>query len=74
MMLVSCAKRGVQCVMQVLNMKPVEILAMLEEVAGTRMYEEKRVRAFQTFEKKTQKLKEFDEVEEDACVSKRHEK
>ena len=43
-------------------MKPPEILAMLEEVAGTRMYEEKRIRAFQTFEKKTQKLKEFDEV------------
>lgn len=47
---------------QVLNMRPPEILAMLEEVAGTRMYEEKRVRAYQTFEKKTQKLSEFEEV------------
>lgn len=47
---------------QVLNMRPPEILSMLEEVAGTRMYEEKRVRAYQTFEKKTQKLNEFEEV------------
>lgn len=52
----------VDCGAQVLNMKPPEILAMLEEVAGTRMYEEKRLRAFQTFDKKTQKLKEFDEA------------
>jgi len=43
-------------------MKPQEILSMLEEVSGTKMYEEKRIRAFQIFGKKNQKLKEFDEV------------
>jgi len=31
---------------KVLNMKPVEILGMVEEAAGTRMYEAKKVSEF----------------------------
>ena len=37
---------------KVLNMKPKEILGMVEEAAGTRMYENKRVAAIKTIEKK----------------------
>lgn len=44
---------------KVLNMKPPEILAMLEEAAGTRMYEVKRQVALKTVEKKDAKLKEI---------------
>lgn len=36
---------------KVLNMKPNEILGMIEEAAGTRMYETKRVNALKTIEK-----------------------
>ncbi|TXG70665.1 hypothetical protein EZV62_005600 [Acer yangbiense] len=35
---------------QVLNMKPPEILSMLEEAAGTRMYETKKEAALKTLE------------------------
>ncbi|KAL2540043.1 Structural maintenance of chromosomes protein 2-1 [Abeliophyllum distichum] len=37
---------------KVLNMKPPEILSMLEEAAGTRMYESKKEAALKTLEKK----------------------
>ena len=37
---------------QVLNMKPPEILSMIEEAAGTRMYEAKKQQAEKTIEKK----------------------
>jgi structural maintenance of chromosome 2 len=47
---------------KVLNMKPVEILSMIEEAAGTRMYESKRTAAQRTIEKKDTKLKEIDTV------------
>ncbi|NXO38051.1 SMC2 protein, partial [Locustella ochotensis] len=42
---------------KVLNMKPPEILAMIEEAAGTRMYECKKIAVQKTIEKKEFKLK-----------------
>ncbi|NXE11058.1 SMC2 protein, partial [Lophotis ruficrista] len=47
---------------KVLNMKPPEILAMIEEAAGTRMYECKKVAVQKTIEKKDTKLKEINRV------------
>ncbi|KAF6208651.1 hypothetical protein GE061_017109 [Apolygus lucorum] len=47
---------------KVLNMKPPEILSMIEEAAGTRMYENKKIGAQKTIEKKDSKLKEMDEM------------
>jgi len=47
---------------KVLNMKPHEILGMVEEAAGTRMYETKRVAALKTIEKKQQKVDELNSV------------
>lgn len=47
---------------KVLNMKPPEILAMIEEAAGTRMYECKKLSAQKTIEKKEAKLKEIQTI------------
>ncbi|XP_034059230.1 structural maintenance of chromosomes protein 2 [Gymnodraco acuticeps] len=47
---------------KVLNMKPPEILAMIEEAAGTRMYECKKLGAQKTIEKKEAKLKEIQTI------------
>ncbi|XP_052777635.1 structural maintenance of chromosomes protein 2-like [Mya arenaria] len=47
---------------KVLNMKPPEILSMIEEAAGTRLYESKKEAAQKTIEKKDAKLKEIDTV------------
>jgi structural maintenance of chromosome 2 len=47
---------------KVLNMKPNEILGMVEEAAGTRMYETKRVNALKTIEKKQAKLDELNTI------------
>ena len=47
---------------QVLNMKPPEILGMLEEAAGTRMYEMKKDAALRTLEKKQVKVEEINAV------------
>ena len=47
---------------KVLNMKPHEILGMVEEAAGTRMYETKRVAALKTIEKKQAKVNELESV------------
>ena len=47
---------------QVLNMKPQEILGMLEEAAGTRMYETKKEAALRTLEKKQVKVQEIEKV------------
>lgn len=47
---------------KVLNMKPIEILSMIEEAAGTRMYENKKEAALKTIEKKDTKLKEINDV------------
>ncbi|XP_073405810.1 structural maintenance of chromosomes protein 2 isoform X1 [Dendrobates tinctorius] len=47
---------------KVLNMKPPEIVAMIEEAAGTRMYECKKLAAQKTIEKKEVKLKEIQTI------------
>ncbi|KAK9805921.1 hypothetical protein WJX73_005152 [Symbiochloris irregularis] len=47
---------------KVLNMKPIEILGMLEEAAGTRMYESKKDSALRTLEKKQIKVEEINTV------------
>lgn len=39
-----------------------QILAMIEEAAGTRMYEAKKQQAQKTIEKKDAKLKEINDV------------
>lgn len=44
---------------KVLNMKPQEILAMIEEAAGTRMFEDRRDKAFKTMAKKEMKVQEI---------------
>lgn len=49
-------------VTKVLNMKPVEILAMLEEAAGTRMFEDRRDKAYKTMAKKESKVQEIAEL------------
>ena len=47
---------------KVLNMKAVEILAMIEEAAGTRMFEDRRDKAFKTMSKKEMKVQEITEL------------
>ncbi|XP_058973513.2 structural maintenance of chromosomes protein 2 [Pocillopora verrucosa] len=47
---------------KVLNMKPPEILSMIEEAAGTRMYESKKLSAQRTIEKKDSKLQEIETI------------
>jgi structural maintenance of chromosome 2 len=44
---------------KVLNMKPMEILSMIEEAAGTRMFETKKQAAIKTIEKKQLKVDEI---------------
>jgi structural maintenance of chromosome 2 len=50
---------------KVLNMKPVEILAMIEEAAGTRIFEDRRDKAFKTMSKKEMKVQEITELLKD---------
>ena len=47
---------------KVLNMKAVEILAMIEEAAGTRMFEDRKDKAFKTMAKKELKVQEITEL------------
>ena len=47
---------------KVLNMKPNEILGMVEEAAGTRMYETKKAAAMKTIDKKQLKVEELNKV------------
>ncbi|XP_035420403.1 structural maintenance of chromosomes protein 2 [Cygnus atratus] len=47
---------------KVLNMKPPEILSMVEEAAGTRMYECKKISVQKTIAKKEAKLREIQTV------------
>ncbi len=47
---------------KVLNMKPPEILGLLEEAAGTKMYESKKQAALRTLEKKQVKVDEISRV------------
>uniref|UniRef100_A0A915IJC3 Structural maintenance of chromosomes protein n=1 Tax=Romanomermis culicivorax TaxID=13658 RepID=A0A915IJC3_ROMCU len=50
---------------KVLNMKPPEILSMVEEAAGTRLYESKKQAALKTIEKKDAKLREIEALLKD---------
>lgn len=43
---------------KVLNMKPSEILSLIEEAAGTKMFEDRREKAERTMSKKETKLQE----------------
>ncbi|CAI2175919.1 7498_t:CDS:10 [Funneliformis geosporum] len=47
---------------KVLNMKPPEILAMIEEAAGTRMFEERKEKALKTIAKKEKKVEDITKV------------
>lgn len=47
---------------KVLNMKPMETLNMIEEAAGTRMFETKKQQAIKTIEKKEKKLQEINAI------------
>jgi structural maintenance of chromosome 2 len=53
---------------KVLNMKPPEILGMVEEAAGTRMYEMKKTNAHKTMQKKDKKLEEIEKILSDEIV------
>ncbi|ORZ11270.1 hypothetical protein BCR41DRAFT_110256 [Lobosporangium transversale] len=47
---------------KVLNMKPPEILSMIEEAAGTRMFEERKDKALKTMAKKEKKVAEITQL------------
>jgi len=47
---------------KVLNMKPIEILGLLEEAAGTKMYETKKQAALRTMDKKQVKVDEINKL------------
>ena len=47
---------------KVINMKPPEILSMIEETAGTRMYQSKKESALKTIEKKDAKVQEIERI------------
>ncbi|WVR09681.1 hypothetical protein IAU60_006756 [Kwoniella sp. DSM 27419] len=47
---------------KVLNMKPAEILGMVEEAAGTRMFEERKDKATKTMAKKDKKVEEIESL------------
>ena len=47
---------------KVLNMKPIEILSMIEEAAGTKTYDVKKANALAVIEKKNSKLNEIERV------------
>ena len=53
---------------KVLNMKPAEILGMLEEAAGTRMYENKKDGALRTLDKKQTKVNEIEKARPQALA------
>ena len=52
---------------KVLNMKPQEILGMVEEAAGTRMFEERKDKALKTMTKKDKKVDEIKSVRFSRC-------
>lgn len=47
---------------RVIAMKPPEMLSMVEEAAGTKMYENKKEQALKTIEKKARKVEEIDSL------------
>lgn len=55
---------------KVLNMKPAEILSMIEEAAGTRMFEDRKEKAIKTIAKKEMKVKEITALLEEEITPK----
>ncbi|KAK1442597.1 structural maintenance of chromosomes protein 3 [Babesia gibsoni] len=55
-------------VTKVVNMKPKELLAMIEEASGTRIYENKRAAAVKLMQRKNQKLEEISKIMEEELV------
>lgn len=55
---------------KVLNMKPTEILALIEEAAGTRMFEERREKAIKTMAKKEKKVEEINALLQEEVLPK----
>lgn len=55
---------------KVLNMRPLEILSMIEEAAGTSMFEEKKDKAIKTMAKKEKKLEEIQSLLKEEIVPK----
>ncbi|KAF9580847.1 Structural maintenance of chromosomes protein 2 [Lunasporangiospora selenospora] len=55
---------------KVLNMKPPEILSMIEEAAGTRMFEERKEKALKTIAKKEKKVSEITQLLAEEIVPK----
>ncbi|GAA6035309.1 hypothetical protein JCM8097_008810 [Rhodosporidiobolus ruineniae] len=55
---------------KVLNMRPLEILSMIEEAAGTSMFEEKKDKAIKTMAKKEKKLDEIQSLLREEIVPK----
>lgn len=55
---------------KVLNMRPQEILGMIEEAAGTRMFEERKDKAKKTMAKKDKRVKELTSLLTDEIVPK----
>ncbi|GFE54495.1 SMC N terminal domain-containing protein [Babesia ovis] len=49
-------------VTKVVNMKPKELLALIEEASGTRIYENKRAAAMKLIQRKNQKLEEIEKI------------
>lgn len=47
---------------KIINLKPGELIGMLEETAGTSLYNEKKREASRTIEKKEEKLKQVNEL------------
>lgn len=52
-------------------MKAAEILGMVEEAAGTRMFEERKDKAMKTMTKKDKKVEEIESVSLPKTISKR---
>lgn len=57
---------------QIMNMKPPEILSLLEEASGTKLYERKKDSAMKTLAKKQTRLEEIDEVCVCLCMGRQH--
>ncbi|KAH8584136.1 condensin complex component SMC2 [Cryptosporidium sp. chipmunk genotype I] len=55
---------------KVINMKPKELLSMVEEAAGTRMYETKKQQSLKLIEKKDIKLEEINRMLEEDIIPK----
>ncbi|GBF88023.1 structural maintenance of chromosomes 2-like [Raphidocelis subcapitata] len=55
-------------VTKIMNMKPPEILSLLEEASGTKLYERKKEGALRTLSKKQTKLDEIDQLMNDELL------